>query len=455
MRRILLLAKRDYLQTVASRGYLVGLILFPLLFGGAFLFLPLANRGQARNLDIAVLDHTGASAAAVIQAAEEANQRATAGGPFGAQRMPRYTFEEVKPEPDHSAQLLSLSDQIRKGELFVVLDIPPDALRTSGDGKQEQVRYYTNSGGLVDQMSLWLPAAVNEGLRRVRLTELGVDPARLPGVLSNIPVVSMNLVSQDPATGKIVQGEKKNPIQSAAVPFFLVFLMIMVTLVGSAPNLGGVAEDKMQRVHEMLLSSASSFELMMGKVLAAVGCVADHFHFLHHRRTAGSGGYGDVRTGAAASAPVVLCVSDCGRPDALGPGSRARIGLFHTAGRPASGIPLDSADHDPDVRPGRDHAAAQWRTRAGDVVHPAVHSRGHASAAGSSRRRSLVAAMAGISRRVRLGRRHRLGRRARFPHRDPFARQNAAALRTGAMGVARLILTPSAQIQLQFPCHLR
>ena len=271
MRRILLLAKRDYLQTVASRGYLVGLILFPLLFGGAFLFLPLANRGQARNLDIAVLDHTGASAAAVIQAAEEANQRATAGGPFGAQRMPRYTFEEVKPEPDHSAQLLSLSDQIRKGELFVVLDIPPDALRTSGDGKQEQVRYYTNSGGLVDQMSLWLPAAVNEGLRRVRLTELGVDPARLPGVLSNIPVVSMNLVSQDPATGKIVQGEKKNPIQSAAVPFFLVFLMIMVTLVGSAPNLGGVAEDKMQRVHEMLLSSASSFELMMGKVLAGLG----------------------------------------------------------------------------------------------------------------------------------------------------------------------------------------
>ncbi len=271
MRRILLLAKRDYLQTVASRGYLVGLILFPLLFGGAFLFLPLANRGQAQNSRIAVLDHTGASAAAVIQAAEEANQRATAGGPFGARRMPRYTFEEVKPEPDHSAQLLSLSDQIRKGELFVVLDIPPDALRPSGDGKREQVRYYTNSGGLVDQMGLWLPAAVNEGLRRVRLTQLGVDPARLPGVLSDVPVVSMNLVSQDPASGKIVQGEKKNPIQSAAVPFFLVFLMIMVTMVGSAPNLGGVAEDKMQRVHEMLLSSALSFELMMGKVLAGLG----------------------------------------------------------------------------------------------------------------------------------------------------------------------------------------
>ncbi len=139
MRRILLIAKRDYLQVVASRGYLVGLILFPLLFGGGFLFLPLANRGQARNLRIAVLDHTGASAAAVIQAAEEANQRATAGGPFGAQRMPRYKFEEVKPEPDHSAQLLSLSDQIRKGELFVRPGYParrPSSIRRRQAGSR-------------------------------------------------------------------------------------------------------------------------------------------------------------------------------------------------------------------------------------------------------------------------------------------------------------------------------
>ena len=34
--------------------------------------------------------------------------------------------------------------------------------------------------------------------------------------------------------------------------------------------LGGVAEDKMQRVYEMLLASATPFELIMGKVAAAV-----------------------------------------------------------------------------------------------------------------------------------------------------------------------------------------
>jgi ABC-2 type transport system permease protein len=271
LHRVLLIARRDYLQTIRSKAYLVGLILFPLLFGGGFLAVSLANRGNAKNLRVAVVDHTGVSAAAVIQAGEEANRKAMFDPSTGLQVGPRYIFEEVKAEADPAAQLASLSDEIRKGELFLALDISPDALRPSGDPKQELVHCYSNSGGVVDQLGLWLPAAVNDGLRRVRLAQLGVDPARVPGVLGDVAVVSMNLVSRDPATGKIRQGQKKNPIQAGAVPFFLVFLLIMVALIGSAPNLGAIAEDKMQRVFEMLLSSASSFELMLGKVLAALG----------------------------------------------------------------------------------------------------------------------------------------------------------------------------------------
>jgi ABC-2 type transport system permease protein len=268
--RTLLIAKRDYLQTIRSKAYLVGLIIFPLLFGGGFLAVSLANRGSAKDLRVAVVDHTGVSAAAVIQAAEESNRKARSGSSFGSQGVPRFSFEEVKPEADHTAQLLSLSDRIRSGELFLFLDIAPDALRPSGGSKHDLVRYYTNSSGL-DQSGLWLSSAVNDGLRRVRLAQLGVDPARVPELLLEVDVVSMNLVSKDPATGNIVQGKKKNPIQAGVVPFFLVYLLVMITLFGSAPNLGAVAEDKMQRVFEMLLTSASSFELMLGKVLASLG----------------------------------------------------------------------------------------------------------------------------------------------------------------------------------------
>lgn len=282
MRRILLIAKRDYLQTILSKAYVVGLVIVPILIGGSFLVTSLAVRGNAKDQRIAIIDHTGVAASAVIQAAEESSRRALSdkgipNAPGGLRAMPHFVFEEVQPETDETAQLLSLSDRIRTGDLFLVLEISADALQSPdpkdapSDGPQkERVRFYSNSSG-VDQSGLALPSAVNDGLRRVRLSQLGVDPARAPEVLQDVPVASMSLLTKDPATGKISGGEKKNPLQTVAVPIFLAVLLVMVVLVGSAPHLGAVAEDKMQRVFEMLLCSASAFELMMGKVLASLG----------------------------------------------------------------------------------------------------------------------------------------------------------------------------------------
>jgi ABC-2 type transport system permease protein len=236
------------------------------MFGGGFLVLAITNRTSTTNQRIAVVDHTGVSAAAVIQACEEAIRRPSPNAPTGLRVTPHYVFEEIKPEADQADQLLSLSNRIRTGELFLVLDIGADK---DADKDKDPVHYYTNSSG-VNQLGLWLPAAVNDGLRRVRLAQLGVNPASIPEAMREVDVVSMNLVMKDPVTGKIVQGEKRNPVEMA-MPFFLVFLLIMVVMIGSAPHIGAVAEDKMQRVFEMLLVSASSFDLMMGKVLAALG----------------------------------------------------------------------------------------------------------------------------------------------------------------------------------------
>ena len=277
MIRVLIIAKRDYLQMVLTKAYFIGLIMLPLLFGGLFLFESLVNRGGVKDQRIAIIDHTGVSADSVIKAAEESTSQVPFNAPAGVRLMPHYTFEEVKPEADEPAQLLSLSDRIRKGELLLVLDISADALKSpsakeaSGDTPpSDLVRFYSNSSG-VDQVGIWLPSAVNDGLRRVRLSQLGIDPARAPGVLRDVPIVSKSLLIQDPLTGKIEGGEKKNPVQTVAVPTVLAFLLVMVVLFGAAPHLGAIAEDKMQRVFEMLLCSASPFELMMGKVVASLG----------------------------------------------------------------------------------------------------------------------------------------------------------------------------------------
>jgi ABC-2 type transport system permease protein len=275
LRRVLLIAKRDYLQTILSKAYIIGLAVVPILIGGSFMVTSLAMRGSAKEQRVAIIDRTGVVAAAVIQAAEESGRRATLdkgipNAPGGLRIFPRVIFEQVPPESDEAAQLLSLSDRIRRGELVMVLDISADALGPiNDDPPKDLVRIYSNSSG-IDQVGISIQSAVNDGLRKVRLSQLGIDPARAPGLLRDVSVVSMGLVTKDPATGKIAGAEKKNPVQAVLVPVFLTALLLMVVLLGSAPHLGAVAEDKMQRVFEMLLCSASSFELMMGKVLASL-----------------------------------------------------------------------------------------------------------------------------------------------------------------------------------------
>jgi ABC-2 type transport system permease protein len=275
LRRVLLIAKRDYLQTILSKAYIIGLVVVPILIGGSFMVTSLAMRGSAKEQRVAIIDRTGVVAAAVIQAAEESGRRATLdkgipNAPSGFRIFPRLIFEQVPPESDETVQLLSLSDRIRRGELVMVLDISADALGPiNDDPPKDLVRIYSNSSG-IDQVGISMQSAVNDGLRHVRLSQLGIDPARAPGLLRDVSVVSMGLVTKDPATGKIAGAEKKNPVQAVLVPVFLTALLLMVVLLGSAPHLGAVAEDKMQRVFEMLLCSASSFELMMGKVLASL-----------------------------------------------------------------------------------------------------------------------------------------------------------------------------------------
>jgi ABC-2 type transport system permease protein len=271
VRKILLIAQRDYLQIVRSKAYLVGLIVFPVLIGGGFLAVSLMNRGAPKEQRIAILDRTQVSAAAIIQAWEESRREAAAADPTrGLRGAPRFTFETIKPDSDQTAQLITLSNRIHSGELFLVLDIPASSLSAGDVAKPEPIRYYTNSTGL-DQSLASLTGAVNNGLKRVRLAQAGVDDGRIPGVLRNVPLVAMNLVGRNPNTGKVLQGEKRSPVQTLLLPLFLVYLLAIITLVGAAPNLGGVAEDKMQRVFEMLLTAASPFDLMMGKVLASLG----------------------------------------------------------------------------------------------------------------------------------------------------------------------------------------
>ena len=279
MRRILLIARRDYLATIRTKAFLVGLVVAPVLFGGGFLGIALLkSKPDIKDRPVAIIDRTGMVASAVIQAAQEKNAMELFDKVTHRQIAARYVFESLPPDADANAQRLALSDRVRSGQLFAFLEIGADNLHPrhppngSKDAAAGKVACYTNAGAFDDARG-WLEGPVNDGLRRVRLAQLGVGASHFDDVLAEVPVERLSLVSKDVKTGQIREAHKKGELDDFAIPFGLMLLLGMIVLVSSAPMLSAVTEDKAQRIVEMLLGLATPFELMMGKVLAAV-CVS-------------------------------------------------------------------------------------------------------------------------------------------------------------------------------------
>jgi ABC-2 type transport system permease protein len=269
LRRILLIARRDYLAVVRTKAFIIGLVVFPILFGGGSVGAALLQNRGASVRRVAILDRTGISAARIIQAAKDKSEHDPISRKMGFQVAPRFEFETVVPDGAHLAeQRLELSDRLRRGELTAFLEIPPDAIHP-GTRPAPSISYYAASGG-VDASQPWLAGAVNDGLRRARLAGLGLPAARFGEVLDDIPVEGMALIERDPRTGAIPAARKRGEAE-AVVPIVLVMVLVIIVMVAASPMLSVVAEDKLQRVYEMLLGMATPFELMAGKVVAAIG----------------------------------------------------------------------------------------------------------------------------------------------------------------------------------------
>jgi ABC-2 type transport system permease protein len=281
--RILTIAKRDYIATVRTKAFLFGLVVAPILFGGGSIGMSLIkNKPDTADRRIAVVDHTGVVGAALVRAAGEKNRKELFDKKTGQQIAPRYTFELVPPAAANpQEQLLALSDRVRRRDLAAILEIGANAVHPPqiDDAKSESnendnpaagVSYYTNTGGL-DELRNWLNGPVNDGVRSARLRELGIDVTHLQGLTISVPITRMGLVERDPATGRIEEAHKRGELESFFVPFSVAIILAMIVMVGSAPMLQNVTQDKSQRIVEMLLGTVTPLELMAGRVLGSVG----------------------------------------------------------------------------------------------------------------------------------------------------------------------------------------
>lgn len=240
MNKILIVAKRDYLAAVRTKAFVIGLLVAPLLFGGGFLALFLMRgRPDARPKRIAIVDRTGISAAAVAEEIHKAN--------------PGYVCEPVQPGTSEQNLRRILSDRVRSKELTAFIEIEA--------GKP--ITWYSNESGF-NPAQRTLAGPVNDGLRRARMAQLGMGAGRIHELLDPLPLESMSLVVGNEMP------RRKATAENFAAPLAFGFLMMMILMPTAGAMLPAIAEDKMQRVFEMLLVSATSFELVAGKVLASI-----------------------------------------------------------------------------------------------------------------------------------------------------------------------------------------
>ncbi len=276
--RTLAVIRREYLERVRSKSFLVGLILGPVIMS-MFVVVPAmiarSNLGEQRT--IGVIDPTGRlveplrSAVGDLQRERpgDRGQEGEAAEPkAGGGDRDRGAAQSAPPQARRDRFLLmpisvegrslgeaveELRQMIRKEQIHSGIVFDKDFVRTG------KVSFYSKSvSGVVVRGDL--NPAVNRVLREQRFALAGV-PDSLQSYLSARADWSTVAVTVE---GEAAQKSEESPFMVAIV---LIMILYMMVLTYGAHTLTAVIEEKSSRVYEVLLSSVAPGQLMFGKVL--------------------------------------------------------------------------------------------------------------------------------------------------------------------------------------------
>jgi len=263
MNKLLAVFKREYLQAVRKKMFIIMTFLLPLLMAGLF-FLPglLMVKGMGEK-KVTVLDGTGMLRGTF----EHQDETAEPAKRVRAREIPSTIKIDYVPRPADRAlevtarpYLNRLSDADKRQQLDGVLLIPWDSL-TNSDAR---MRFYSRSAtDFITQERL--SSVANRGIRRYRLTQKGLNSDEIDRLVSETPVDAVQLSK----SGQ----EKKGGAATFMVGFMLTALLLVPSFVYGLEIMRGIIQEKNDRVIEVLISSMSPSQLLIGKILgvAAVG----------------------------------------------------------------------------------------------------------------------------------------------------------------------------------------
>jgi ABC-2 type transport system permease protein len=258
MHKLFAVIRREFMVRVRTRAFVIGTILGPVLMGFLFVFPMLLESRDRAPKHMVVLDAASGEFGARVTEALAGARRGV--GPDAA---PRFDVSRVKAgvgnlAPLDSLILLTGGKSTLPGALVGVV-LVTDSVIESG-----RMHYYGSNVGSLSEMGD-LQRILRQAVIGERLGRAGVDPAIL--MVASAPVsLETARVSNGQLSGE--SGES-----SFILAYVMSFLLYMALLLYGTQVMGSVVEEKSNRIMEVLVSSLSPFELMLGKIIG-VGSVA-------------------------------------------------------------------------------------------------------------------------------------------------------------------------------------
>jgi ABC-2 type transport system permease protein len=252
MDRVLKIAKREYVESVKSKTFIISVLFAPLIFGFVIFFTGrMSGLGKEKlpPLRVAFTDLSGKLSEQVIASFDEHNKLAS-GRQF-----------EIQPAKADINDFNSIADEqknsLRGGLLDAYVVIDPNII--NGDGK---VRLYTYKMKASSVDALWaIEGIFSHAVRECRYKTFNIDRS-LIDKLQSVSTEQMEISS----TGEVEKTAGSREV-SMMVPFFFMYLIFLGIFANGQQLMTSIIEEKTSRIIEVLLSAASPFELMTGKII--------------------------------------------------------------------------------------------------------------------------------------------------------------------------------------------
>ena len=290
IRKIGLVAKRDFVATVTTKGFVLGLLIFPALIAlGALVgprFISTAQSPQVAG-EVAIIDSTGVVGVelretlspSAIEARRAANARReiaqaapgteNTGASLQAIRqavgqVPMLTLRELPADSDLQREKAWLTTPAEEGQRHLALIVVHDdaVTRAAPAGEFGSYDLYA-ARALDDATETSLRESLREALVNARLKAGNFDPATITTIMR---------VNRPASTIVSAGGEQRmQRTFTRMLPFALGLFLFIGIIMGGQGLMTSTVEEKSSRVVEVVLASVSPFELMAGKLLSQLG----------------------------------------------------------------------------------------------------------------------------------------------------------------------------------------